>query len=408
MQIIKAGIITIGNEILLGKTINTNLAWLGNELSKLGISLEESITIKDDKEQILFLLDNYYKRFDLIITTGGLGPTKDDITKNTIAEYFGKELDFVDEIWEKVQNMFAFRNVPISEINRNQAIVPRDFTALKNDQGTAPGLFYEKESKLFFAFPGVPLEMKHLYTERVLPIIKDRFDMNEFYIKTINTYGISESTTAEILDDIVLEEKVNLAWLPQTGRVDIRIYGHNIKGCERLHDEINSRLADYVWSEDSNSLSEKIHEIMIAKKKTVALAESCTGGLIQKLMTDNSGSSEYLSGGIICYSNDSKMKLLGVKAETLDEHGAVSHQTAKEMVIGLKRVFDTDFYISVTGIAGPVGGTEEKPVGLVYIGISYKNEMNVYKMRFIGTRDSIRFKTAEFVFYKMLKMLESE
>jgi len=407
MQIKKAGIITIGNEILLGKTLNTNLAWIGDQLAQLGISLEEAITIKDDKKAIMDCLESYTRRYDLIITTGGLGPTKDDISKNTIAEFFGKELIFIEEIWQKIQDMFAFRNVAIPEVNRNQAIVPQDFIALDNQQGTAPGLFYEFDNKLLFCFPGVPLEMKHLFTDRALAIIKEKYQVSSFFLNTINTYGISESATAEILDDIILEENVNLAWLPQTGRVDLRIYGHNSEACQKLNDEIKKRLKDYLWAENSNSLSETIHNAFIKNNKSISLAESCTGGLIQKLLTDNAGSSVYLKGGIVCYSNESKKNLLGVSQNTLDEFGAVSHQTAKEMLIGLKKNFKSDYYVSVTGIAGPDGGTEEKPVGLVYIGIADHESVNIFKMRFLGTRDSIRFKTAEFVFYKILKLMEN-
>lgn len=408
MQKKKVAIISIGNEILLGKTVNTNLAFLGTELTRLGFEIAESVTIPDEEEAIKHYLNKYVNHYDIVMSTGGLGPTKDDITKSVIAQFFNKELIFVDAIWEKINQMFAFRKMPIPEVNRNQALVPQDFQILENDHGTAPGLFYEKDQTLFFAMPGVPLEMTHLFTDRITPILKSHFALSEYYINTLNTYGISESLTAEILDDLTFDDDVHLAWLPQTGRVDIRVYGYHLAKCDQLYQEIKHRLKDYVWGENYSSLAEKLRQLLLSDQMTLSSAESCTGGLIQKLLTDQPGSSAYVAGGVVTYSNQAKQDLLKVKEETLNVFGAVSKECAEEMLIGLKKLFDTDFHISVTGIAGPDGGSDEKPVGLVYIGISFKDTQDIYQMRFIGTRDSIRFKVAEFVFYKMIKILENQ
>jgi len=403
-------IVNIGNELLLGRTINTNLSWLGNELASMGLEVSKALIIPDDSDSIKEVLEHLIPSYSLIIFTGGLGPTKDDISKKVIAEFFGKELIFDEKIWLKIQDMFAFRKVPVPEINKNQALVPKDFTILQNDMGTAPGLFYHEKNMMLFAMPGVPIEMKHLFTERIKPILAKACSNKEWFLQTINTYGISESAIAELMEVLTIPDNVHIAWLPQTGRVDIRVYGSEKKACQKAYDEIKALLKPYIWGENYANVAQKLHELLITKQKTIACAESCTGGMIQKLLTDMPGSSAYLQGGIISYSNEIKERLLYVPHEIIEQDGAVSESCARAMMDGLKKSFNSDFRVSVTGIAGPDGGSDlpdEKPVGLVYIGIAYAEIAEIFKMRFLGNRDSIRFKTAEFVFYQMIKCLEN-
>ncbi len=403
MNDIKVGIINIGNELLLGKTVNSNLAYIGKELSKIGIFITESIIIPDEGDEIKRVLSDYVQRFQIIISTGGLGPTKDDITKQSISEFFKKDLEFVDEIWENIKEMFSKREIVIPEINKNQALVPEGFTFLKNSVGTAPGLFYEYQNSNFFALPGVPLEMEYLIKNRIIPIIQEKFKKESLYVKTLNTYGISESKTAEDLEGIIVPEGVNIAWLPQTGRVDIRIYGENSEDCMFVENEIRERLSSFIWGEDETTIIEKLHTLLKAKSYTISTAESCTGGMLSKILTDYPGSSSYFKGGIIAYDNAFKERVLGIPKENLSKYGAVSEEIAIGMVEGLSSLYLTDFSLSITGIAGPDGGSTEKPVGLVYMAIKNKFETITYKKLFIGTRDSIRFKAAEFLLYELMQ-----
>ncbi|MDX9869428.1 MAG: competence/damage-inducible protein A [Candidatus Cloacimonadales bacterium] len=406
MKKISIAIINIGNELLLGKTVNTNLSWMGNELACMGMEVAKAVIIPDAGEDIRATLKELVGKHSVIIFTGGLGPTEDDITKKEIAEFFGKELIYDDSIWQDMLTKFTQRNRPIPENNKIQAYVPEDFVVLENSRGTAPGLYYQTDDLLLFAVPGVPLEMKHLFTNKIKPILLEKYPTNGWFLQTLNTYGIGESATAELMDDIVLPEDVNIAWLPQTGRVDICVYGSNAEGCKQVYAEIKHILHEWVWGENYQTVAEKVHELLTANNMTLAFAESCTGGLVNKLLTDMAGSSNYLLGGIVSYANEVKENLLNVRKETLESFGAVSEECAKEMAEGLKAKFKADFNVSITGIAGPDGGSEEKPVGLVYMGFAYRNTTEVFKMRFTGNRDSVRLKAAEFVFHQIVKSLE--
>ena len=406
MKKISIAIVNIGNELLLGKTVNTNLTWLGNELACMGMEVSKAVLIPDEGADIRSTLAELVGKFSVIIFTGGLGPTKDDITKIEIADFFGKKLIYDESIWLDMQKKFTRRNRAIPENNKIQAYVPEDFVVMENSLGTAPGLYYKAEDLLLFAVPGVPYEMKHLFNEKIKPILLENYPTNGWFLKTLNTYGIGESATAELMDDINLPEDVHIAWLPQTGRVDFRVYGSNTEGCQLVYNEIESILQEWVWGENYLSLSAKVHEVLTLKKMRLACAESCTGGMVNKLLTDIPGSSVYLLGGVISYANEVKESLLGVSPDTLEQYGAVSEECAREMVLGLEAKFHADINVSVTGIAGPDGGTEEKPVGTVYVGLILNGELEVFKMRFTGSRDSVRLKATEFVYYQIIKSLE--
>lgn len=402
-----AAVITIGNEILLGRTVNTNLAWLGRELASLGIPISYSVVIPDEPREIIKALENTWMKFDVVITTGGLGPTDDDLTKSSIATFFGKGLQFDEAVWKHVQMLFSRRGMPTPEVNRCQAMVPDDFVALRNDQGTAPGLYYHHQGRLFFALQGVPLEMKHIFSERIIPIIRQEFPAAlPVYQKTLHTHGISESRLAELYGWDQLPQGVNLAWLPQTGRVDMRFYGNDADNVNKAISQALPILQAYVWGYDEDHPASVLLELLNTRNASISIAESCTGGWVQKFITDVSGASQCYLGGVVSYANSMKQETLKVPAAILELHGAVSTECAKAMAKGIKRLTESSFAISVTGIAGPEGGSSEKPVGTVFFGFETMDNSWTSKQIFNGERDSIRHKAAEFALLEMIKYLQ--
>ena len=398
-------IITIGNEILLGKTLNTNLQYLATGLADLGLAVDYAVTVRDDRQQILEALDKCWQEHEIVITTGGLGPTDDDITKNTIADYFGKQMSFDPNVWAHVQTMFSRRDMPTPEINRNQALVPEGFRVLKNERGTAPGLMFELSGKCLFALPGVPLEMKYLFATHIKAILGKKYARKPVIQRNIHTFGISESLLAERLSEFQIPQEISLAWLPQTGRVDLRLYGTDAELIDQTLNEIMETIRDYVWGIDEDTPPEVLGRLLREKNLSLAIAESCTGGLVQRLVTDVSGSSEYFKGGVVSYSNEMKRDILGVNAGTLKTYGAVSEPTAREMSAGVKELAGADIGISITGIAGPLGGSEEKPVGTVFFGLSIGDEEQVFRQIFTGDRENVRHKAAEYAIIKLIKEL---
>ncbi|TSA28117.1 CinA family nicotinamide mononucleotide deamidase-related protein [bacterium] len=387
--------VAIGNEILMGKTINTNESFIGSRLTSVGIPLETSLIIKDDKEIILKTFKNYWEHYDVIIVTGGLGPTHDDVTKYAICKFFKKELRFDSSVWEAIQKMYSMKDIPIPEIVKTQAEIPQDFTPLPNKKGTAPGLYYLANNKHFFALPGVPSEMKSMFVDHVIPILQRNLSTHPVFQKTIRTIGIPESVLYTDTKNVHETARTKIAFLPKPGMVDIRVYGTS----EQEVKDIISRLlenipAENIYAFDENTIEETFHKKMVASGKTVSAAESCTGGLIQSLITNNAGSSEYFLGGVVSYSNEAKMKLLGVKESTLEKFGAVSEEMVREMLLGVQKLIGSDYAIAVSGIAGPDGGTEDKPVGLVYIGTFGKSGLVITKNNFSGTRIEVKKKTA--------------
>jgi nicotinamide-nucleotide amidase len=394
---VKVSIINIGNELLLGQTINTNLSWLGTELAAIGLPVSRSATIQDDADAIKAALHQEWQSNDVVIMTGGLGPTKDDITKQVIADFFVKKLEFRADIWEKVQSVFALRDLPTPEINRSQAMVPEGFETYPNARGTAPGLAYSELGKLFFAFPGVPIEMKYLFNEYLRNVLHKSFPTEPIILRTIHTWKTSESALAERLEDIEIPEGINLAWLPQTGRVDLRIYGRNELKIIQLFDKIRTKIAENIWGYDGDTPASVLHDLLTEKKLTLSAAESCTGGLVSKLITDIPGASSYFLGSIVSYSNSIKSEVLGVSEKILNTFGAVSNETACEMATGILAKTKSDIGIAVTGIAGPEGGSKEKPVGTVYFAVASATKIENAKAIFNGDRNTVRHKAAEYV-----------
>lgn len=405
-MVFSSAIISIGNELLLGRTLNSNLAWLGKNLADLGIPVHYSETIPDDPEAIIEALDYCWKRYDVVITTGGLGPTQDDITRESIAKYFAAPLRYDEEIWLHICRMFAHRNTPMPESNRCQAMVPNGFRVLKNDRGTAPGLHFSDSGKQFFALQGVPLEMRYIFNTHIRGILKQSYkEAQSLTVLNIHTYGIGESALAEKIDSAMIPAGVSLAWLPQTGRVDLRLYGEDSQAVAKAGSYVEHLAKEYIWGYDEDEPARYLLNLMKNKALTLSVAESCTGGLVQRYLTDIPGASATLMGGVVSYANSVKVKALGVPQQVLEKHGAVSEECARAMALGVQKLCESDVSIAVTGIAGPDGGSPDKPVGTVYYAFRIiDREFTVHKI-FNGDRESIRHKAAEAAILELARCL---
>lgn len=385
----KAGIITIGDELLIGQTINSNAAWLGQELSSLGIDIYRSVTIRDDRESILAVVEEYFNAVDLILVTGGLGPTKDDITKETLCEYFETELELDQNVLERIRTYFEARGKEMLESNVKQAELPKDSLTLANKHGTASGMWFEKSGKILVSMPGVPYEMKSIVSDEVIPRITAKFGIEGSYYQTLMTQGVGESFLAQEIEDWenrLYADGLGLAYLPSPGIVKLRITSGKgtqdaglIKG---YFDELKKRLPKYVYGENGESIFEVVGDLLRDQNATLSTVESCTGGGIASSFIDFPGASDFFEGGLVTYSNELKMKMANVREETLREYGAVSEQTVIEMAKGGKEVMDVDYTIAVSGVAGPDGGTDEKPVGTVWISVAHPNGVIAKKYLF--------------------------
>ena len=385
----KAALITIGNELLSGFTVNTNASWIGLELGKIGIEITVHRTIQDKKSEIMFELKEISKKASAVIVTGGLGPTHDDVTASAFYSYFDDTPVFDEEYWNDLTDRFSKINYKIPAGNRNQALKPEKGEVLQNKLGAARGLHFKKGACHYFALPGVPKEMKAMVKNSVIPILKEHVT-NPLITRTIRTTGIPESALAEKIN-----KKINLnnsqcsvAFLPKLTGVDIRLSCRNIKKLQDLEEILTPVIEKYVYGYDEESLEEVVGNRLRGLGLTLATAESCTGGLLGHRITGVSGSSDYYLGGVVSYNNEAKLELLGVKKQTLEKFGAVSAETVGEMAQGVKSLFKSDLGISISGITGPTGGTPEKPVGLIYIGLSSGKEVTVKKFNFFRDRDS--------------------
>lgn len=373
-----AVIISIGDELLIGQTINTNASWMGSKLNKNGVELIEVLTISDQKKAIDEALNYAESKADLILITGGLGPTNDDITKKVFADYFNTSLVENKKALENVEGFFKRYNHKMLPINRLQALVPLGCEMLLNKAGTAPGIWMERGGVVFVSMPGVPYEMKYLMENEVFPKIKKRFKLPFIVHQTMMTQGIGESYIAEEISDIedALPKHIKLAYLPSPGIVKLRLSGRGkdesalLAEIRVLFGKIESRIAKNVFSMREAQLQEILNELLIKKKSTISTAESLTSGALASRIASVPGASEYFKGSIIAYSNDVKVKQLSVSKEIIKLKGAVSKDVVEQMAIGARNVFGTDYAISTSGIAGPGGGSDEKPVGTVWIGIA--------------------------------------
>ena len=379
-----ASIITIGDELLIGQVVDTNSAWIAQELNKIGIAVKHRVAVGDNKEDILLALDEEQKLADIILITGGLGPTADDITKPLLCEYFdGKmilhqpSLDFIIDLFEK-----KFRR-PMSPRNHKQAEVPDTCTVLMNERGTAPGMMFKKDKKIFVAMPGVPHEMKWIMQTHVLPYIIQNYHIGYVEHKTLITAGIGESSLADLINDIEesIPSYIKLAYLPNFGMVRLRLTGYGTDKEVLLNDLnkyfilLKDRVAEYLVTDQDLPLEAVVGKLLKERNQTVSTAESCTGGLIGHLISSVPGASAYFKGSIVSYSNEVKTNLLEVSEATLASFGAVSEETVSKMATEVLKLMNTDFSVAVSGIMGPDGETVDKPVGTVWIAVASKNNV---------------------------------
>lgn len=386
----KAHIITIGNELLIGDTVNTNASWIGNKLTSLGFSVQKMVSISDDFEPITENISDSLTKADLTIVTGGLGPTHDDITKKAVAELFESELVENEDVLNHVKGIFERRGFTFSRSNREQSLVPECCDVLFNKKGTAPGMWFEKSGHYLAVLPGVPYEMKYLMDEKVAEKIEECFpDPEQIITEYFRTAGIPESTLSDTVGELdeFTTNGVGVAYLPNPSGVTIRISANSGKKLVKLREKIHSRAGDYIYGKGKDlRLAEVVGELLAHKKMTIATAESCTGGLLSNEITDIAGSSRYMLGGVVAYSNEVKNELLGVSQDSLDQFGAVSKEVALQMAKGVAKYLDADIGVSTTGIAGPTGGTKGKPVGLVWMGFWINGEHFALKSVFTNDR----------------------
>jgi len=410
-----AEIITIGDEILIGQIVDTNSAWMAQQLNNAGIRVKQISSVSDDRQHILNALAEASERAEIIMITGGLGPTKDDITKKTLAEYFG--VGFVESkgALENVYRIFEKYNRPMLEVNRQQAQVPENCEVILNKNGTAPGMWFNHKGKIYVSMPGVPFEMMYMIEEEVIPKLKATFKLPVIIHKTILTAGEGESFLAEKIADIEndLPPYIKLAYLPKLGQVRLRLSadGDDAAFLKQKIDKFSARIVERVGNavvaQEDISLEKALLDLMAEKRLTLSVAESCTGGYLSYLLTQHAGSSKVFLGGAVSYSNELKENLLGVKDETIIKYGAVSEETVIEMVKGALSNFKSDFAIAITGIAGPDGGTTEKPVGTVWIGVASAERSFIKKFTF-GSKRAQNIERSAITALSMLNTLLKE
>lgn len=399
-----AQIITIGDELLIGQTVDTNSAFIGSELSLAGFDIQRKISIHDRRNDILQTFAEVPGKTDLVMVTGGLGPTSDDITKQTICEFFNTRLVMNNNVMGMIEEMLRTRGIPMNENNRLQAMVPENCRVIPNEMGTAPGMLFEKDGIMFIFMPGVPYEMKYMMTEYIIPLLKERYSSQVIIHKNIMTYGAPEALLAEKLTvfEKELPEDIGLAYLPSSGVIKLRL---TAKGpdSEILKNKLDEQvkklyliIPDLIYGEDEKPLEKVIGELLRIDKKNLATAESCTGGKVAQMITSIPGSSDYFKGSVVAYDNSVKKHLLDVSDELLVKYGAVSKQVVERMAKGARKLFGTDYSVATSGISGPGGGTDSKPVGTVWIAVSSGkgtvSEKYVYRME--RNQNILRFSNA--------------
>ncbi|MFZ4548124.1 MAG: competence/damage-inducible protein A [Bacteroidales bacterium] len=409
-----AEIITIGDELLIGQVIDTNSAWIAEQLNSIGIKVFQITSISDNKEHILTALAEGSSRANLVLITGGLGPTKDDITKHTLCEYFDTTLIFSETAYLNVERLFAARGVVVSGLNRLQAMVPANCRVIPNRNGTAPCMWFEKDGCIYVSMPGVPFEMKAIMEEEIIPeLLKD---MNQVIIhRTILTEGVGESHLATIIEpwEDALPSFIKLAYLPQPGMVRLRLTaigtdrGLLQTAINKAEKELLPFAGKFIFGFDTDTMESVVGQLLRQKSMTLSTAESCTGGNIAQLITSIAGSSDYFKGSVVAYSNEIKEKILGVPHQILLDHGAVSEQTVIAMAEGIRSRFETDYAIAVSGIAGPGGGTDGKPVGTTWIAVATPTETIAKKFLF-GEHRGRNIRRASLAALNMLRGMLSE
>ncbi len=373
-----AKIITIGDEILIGQIVDTNSTYIAKALNDIGFRISEKLSVGDQAHAIMQSISNALNNNDLVVVTGGLGPTKDDITKLTLAQIFACDMIDHPQLGQHVKQLLAKRGTPYNALNQEQSMLPAACTPLHNEHGTAPGMWFERGSRVLVALPGVPFEMESLMENQVIPKLKEHFALRENIHRTMITSGLAESLLAETIEawEDALPDYIKLAYLPSFGRVRLCLSAYEVASSD-VRGEIDQAFAaleklipQYVVGYQEASVEELVHKRLIHQGKKLAVAESCTGGSIASKFTAMAGASAYFECGVVSYSNESKEQVLGVNHDTLARYGAVSEQVAIEMAEGVRRIAGADYAIATTGIAGPTGGSDQKPVGTVWFGIS--------------------------------------
>ena len=383
-----AEIITIGDEILIGQIVDTNSAWIAQRLNECGIRVASKWSVADDRQAITEAVEHALATSDVVIVTGGLGPTKDDITKKTLAELFGCGLVEHKPTYELVRKTLTARGIEFNPLNQAQALVPECCTVLMNYNGTAPGMWFERGRSVLVSLPGVPFEMKALMTDEVLPRLKAHFSLRAIVHKTMITFGLAESVLAQTIApwENALPPFLHLAYLPSPSQIRLRLSAYEVDGIDATREidrqfaQLETIIPAYVLGYDDATVFSAVAARLTAQKKTLAVAESCTGGRISSRFTAMAGASEYFLCGVTSYSNEAKATVLGVDPEAIREHGAVSQEVAEQMAQGVRRITGADYAIATTGIAGPTGGSADKPVGTVWIAVAHSEGVISRKM----------------------------
>ena len=384
-------IITIGDEILMGQILDTNSQYIARRLTEIGVEVTEELSIPDKREEIYETVDYAMQEADLIFVTGGLGPTKDDVTKKVLAEYFGSRLVFNPQAIEWLEELLRNRNLPMNENNKSQAFLPDNCRLLRNFKGTASGMWFERGWKSLISMPGVPFEMEHLMDMYVIPELKAKYPHLQLEYRMLKVYDVAESQLAHHLEmwEDALPDGLKLAYLPSPGMVKLRVTakGEGIKQLEERYESLKEVLTGMRYTEGDDALEKQMGKVLRKKGMTIATAESCTGGEIARLITSVPGSSEYFKGTVVAYANDVKIRVLGVAAEDIEKEGAVSEKVVLQMAEGVRKLMQANYAVSTSGVAGPDGGTPEKPVGTVWIGIATPKRTFARKFVFSFTRE---------------------
>lgn len=401
-------IITIGDEILMGQILDTNSQYIARRLTEIGVEVIEELSIPDKRDEIYDSVDYAMQEADLILVTGGLGPTKDDVTKKVLAEYFGSHLVFNPQAMEWLEELLRNRNLPMNENNKSQAYLPDNCRVLRNFKGTASGMWFERGWKSLISMPGVPFEMEHLMDKYVIPDLKARYPHLQLEYRMLKVYDVPESQLAQHLEnwEDALKDGIKLAYLPSPGMVRLRVTakGEAVKHLDETYESLKKELAGMRYTEGEDALEKQFGQILRKKGVTVATAESCTGGEIARMITSVPGSSAYYKGSVVSYANEVKINVLGVNAGDIEREGAVSETVVLQMAEGVKKLMGTDYAVSTSGVAGPDGGTADKPVGTVWIGVATPQGSFAKKFVFSFTRERNIAKAAA----KALELLITE
>ncbi len=415
-QTVPAGILTIGDEILIGQIDNTNATWLARQLTDLGFDVKRMLTVGDTPSDIEEGLSYMENTVDFTVVTGGLGPTRDDLTRETIARYFGRKLIYKSEVEEHIRRLFARMNYPFTENNKSQAMVPEGTKILWNFYGTAPGMWIEHRGKIFVFLPGVPFEMKHIFTEELKPLLNERFHLPVLVRKTVSVFGIGESLLADRLKnwEAQLPPELHLAYLPSPKRIRLRLSARTFKP-EKIRKLINEQIEklkaaipDLTVSAEHEDLTPEVHRLMKTRGKTLSVAESCTGGHVMAALVDLPGASHFLKGGIVAYATEIKEKVLNIPAEIIEKHSVVSEEVAREMALKVQSLLQTDYAIAVTGNAGPGKGDSQAEVGTCIIAVAGpEKKVTVQRFLFGQPREKAINRSVSKAFEMLIRELKS-